>query len=500
MSEVRALTLGGGMVILDHETITAFAANVRGGLLMAGSPGYDEARQLWNGIMDKRPALIARCTGPADVIAAVNFARANNLLLAVRGGGHGVAGRAVCDGGLLIDLSLMRGVRVDPHAGTVRVQAGATLGDIDREAQVFGLAVPAGVVASTGVAGLTLTGGTGWQMRKRGLTIDNLCSVDIVTPDGALRVCSGTENADLFWALRGGGGNFGVVTSFEYQAHPVGPTVVLCCPWYPAAMGADVLRAWRDFMAAAAEEFAAIFLFWNVPANPDFPTEHHGKAVVIPFVTYIGDPEEGARLIKPLRTLGKPLFDQSGPLPWLTLQRMFDPFAPKGGLRYYWKSAYLSGLGEDVIDHLVELATTIPSPKNTRKHSHGSYVILMPFAGGAISRVGDGDTAFGRRDIPYIVELNSMWPAAADDDLNIDWTRQAWSQIQKFSLGGGYLVYPGFGEDEENLVRASVGAANYSKLVAIKDKYDPANLFRSNMNIKPTAERPAIATSSARHT
>jgi FAD/FMN-containing dehydrogenase len=379
----------------------------------------------------------------------------------------------------------MRGVRVDPHAGTVRVQAGATLGDIDREAQVFGLAVPAGVVASTGVAGLTLTGGTGWQMRKRGLTIDNLLSVDIVTADGELRVGSGTENADLFWALRGGGGNFGVVTSFEYQAYPVGPTVLLGCPWYPADIGADVLSAWRDFMTDSPEEFGAIFQFGTVPAHPDFPMEHHGKAAVVPLVTYTGDLEEGARLIKPLRTLGKPLFDQSGPLPWLTLQRIFDPFAPKGGLRYYWKSAYLSGLGQDVIDHLVELASRIPSPDTS--------VIVLPFGGGAVSRVGDGDTAFGRRDIPYMLELNSAWAAPADDERNIDWTRQAWSQIQRFSLGGGYLVYPGFGEDEENLVRSSVGAANYSKLVAIKDRYDPANLFRSNMNIKPTAERSATA-------
>ena len=488
MSGVKVSTLGGGVAALDDETIAAFAASVRGGLLVAGAPGYDEARQLWNPMMNKRPALIARCTGPADVIAAVNFARANNLLLAVLGGGHGVAGRAVCDGGLLIDLSLMRGVRVDPRAGTVRVQAGATLGDVDRETQVFGLAVPAGVVSSTGVAGLTLGGGTGWQMRKRGLTIDNLRSVDIVTADGELRVGSGTENADLFWALRGGGGNFGVVTSFEYQAYPVGPTVLLGCPWYPADMGAEVLRAWRDFMTDAPEEFGAAFLFWTVPANPYFPTEHHGKAVVIPLVTYAGDLEEGARLIQPLRTLGEPLVDLSGPLPWVTLQGMFDPFVPKGGLRYYWKSIYLSGLGEDVIDHLVELAATIPSPN--------TYVVILPF-GGAVSRVGDGDTAFGRRDIPYLLEFDSMWPAPADDDRNIDWTRQIWSQTQRFSPGGVYLNFPGFGEDEENLVRSSVGTANYSKLVAIKDKYDPANLFRSNLNIKPTAERPATATSPA---
>jgi len=280
----RLATRDGSVTELDEQTMQAFAASLRGGLLRPGEPGYDEGRLLWNGMMDKRPALVARCSGPADVVANVNFARTHDLLLAVRGGGHNVAGKAACEDGLMLDLSLMRGVRVDPRTSTVRVQGGATLGDMDRETQVFNLAVPAGVVSTTGVAGLTLGGGTGWQLRKRGLTIDNLLSADVVTADGQLRIASDTENADLFWGLKGGGGNFGVVTSFEFSAYPVGPNVMLCAPLYPAELGPSALRTWREFMRSAPEEFGASFLFWSIPANPYFPVEHHGKPCVIPLV------------------------------------------------------------------------------------------------------------------------------------------------------------------------------------------------------------------------
>lgn len=485
MAGVQVTALGGGAMTLDDETVLGFATSLHGGLVRPGDASYDDGRQLWNGMMDKRPVLVARCRGSADVIAAVNFARTHDLLMAVKGGGHGVAGRAVCDDGLLIDLSLMNGVRVDPASSTVRAQGGATLGDLDREAQVFGLAVPAGVVSTTGVGGLTLGGGTGWQMRKRGLTIDNLVSVDIVTADGQLRIASETENADLFWGLRGGGGNFGVVTSFEYRAYPVGPNVYLYCPWYPADAGATVLRAWRDFMSSAPEEFGAAFLWWSVPANPFFPEHHQGKAVVIPLIIYTGDVVDGARLVEPMRALGEPLIDLSGPIPWLAMQGLFDPFVPKEGLRYYWKSVYLNGLDEELIDHLVDVAATIPS-KNT-------YHVILPF-GGAMSRVPADATAFGRRDIPYVFEFDSMWPDAADDDRNLEWTRSAWQRTQEFSPGGLYLNFPGFGEDEETMVRSSVGDANYRRLVALKDKYDPTNLFRSNLNVKPSGTQETVPT------
>src|SRR5690348_2160159 len=315
MPGMQVTTLDGGTAVLEDQPVQELAMGLRGPLLQAGDAGYDEARQLWNGMMDKRPALIARCSGVADVISAVNFARDHKLLLAVRGGGHNVAGNACCDAGLMIDLSPMDGVRVNPATQRVRVQGGATLGQMDRETQVLGLAVPAGVVSTTGIGGLTLGGGTGWQCRKRGLTIDNLLSADVVTADGQLLVASAGENEDLFWAIRGGGGNFGVVTSFELQAYPVGPTVTLCAPFYPIDLSGKVMRAFRDFVSAAPEEFGAALLFWSVPANPYFPAEHHGKATVIPVLVYTGSLEEGERLTQPLRSLGTPYCDLSGPYP-----------------------------------------------------------------------------------------------------------------------------------------------------------------------------------------
>jgi len=477
MAVLRVPTNDGRETVLDEETIGGFKAGLRGALLRSGDEGYDEARTIWNGMIDKRPALIVRCTGAADVIDAVKFARTHNLLVAIRGGGHNVAGTAACDDGVMIDLSLMKAVRVDPPTRTARVQGGATWGDVDRETQVFGLVVPGGVVSTTGVAGLTLGGGMGWLMRKRGLSIDNLLSVDIVTADGQLIVASETENADLFWGLRGGGGNFGVVTSFEFRAHPVGPTVLLCCPMYPADIGGKVLRTWREFMRQAPEELGSAVLFWSIPANPYFPEAHHGRPVAIPIAIYTGNVEEGERLVKPLRTLGTPLVDLSGPMPWTGVQSMFDPFVPKQDLQYYWKSLYLNGLGDEVVDYLVKVAATIPSPN--------TYLVILPL-GGAMSRVGAEETAFGRRDIPYLLELDSMWRDPKDSDRNLAWTRQMWSDAQKYSTGGLYLNFPGLGEEGERLVRSAVGNANYERLVALKNKYDPTNLFRVNLNIKPT--------------
>jgi FAD/FMN-containing dehydrogenase len=315
-------------------------------------------------------------------------------------------------------------------------------------------------------------------MRKRGLTIDNLVSADVVTADGELRIASATENPDLFWGLKGGGGNFGVVTSFEFNAYPVGPNVMLCAPMYPADIGSAALRAWRDFMRTAPEEFGASFLYWSIPANPYFPAEHHGKPCVIPLVVYVGDLEEGERLIQPLRNLGTPLVDLSGALPWTALQSMFDPFVPKRDLQYYWKSAYLTSLGDDVVDFLTQTAATIPSTY--------TYLVILPF-GGAAGRVGAEDTAFGRRDIPYLLELDSMWAEPGEADRNITWTRAAWANVQPYSTGGLYLNFPGFGEEGEDLVRNSVGDTNYQRLAAIKAKYDPTNLFRLNLNVTPRA-------------
>jgi FAD/FMN-containing dehydrogenase len=461
---------------LTSDSLDAFRSSLRGPLLRPGDADYDEARLIWNGMMDRRPALIARCHGTGDVISTVNFAREHNILLAVRGGGHNVAGNACCDGGLMIDLSRINSVRVDPHNGIVRTGGGATLGELDRETQVFGLAVPAGVVSTTGIAGLTLGGGTGYQTRKRGLTIDNRLSVDIVTADGQARVASETQNPDLFWAIRGGGGNFGVVTSFEYRAYPVGPKVWLCAPFHPFQASRDVVRAFRDFMRDAPEELGAAVLFWTVPDNPFFPKEHRGKKVVIPQLVYIGDVEEGERLTKPLRTMATPLVDLSGAYPWTQMQSMFDPFVPKKALQYYWKNLYLKSVEDNVLDYLVQIAATLPS-RNT-------YLVLQPLAG-AMSRIAADATAFGPRNMNYMFEFDSMWSDPADADKNISWTREKWSDLLRYSTGGLYINFPGFGEEGENLVRSAVGNESYGRLAKVKAKFDPSNLFRLNQNIRP---------------
>lgn len=477
MNDIEIVALEGGKKVLKAETINALAAGLKGQLLKSGDAGYDEARLLWNGMFDKRPALVVRCEGSADVINAVNFAREHQLLLAVRGGGHSVAGNSSCDGGLLIDLSRMKAVRVDPKSRTVRVQGGAALGDMDRETQIFGLAAPAGVVSTTGVGGLTLGGGTGWQTRKRGLSIDNLLSADVVTADGKLLVANKSENEDLFWALRGGGGNFGVVTSFEFQAYPVGPTVYLCCPLFAFEESARVLRAFRDFIQKAPEEFGAALLFWFVPANPYFPEEHHGKPVVIPLLVYTGDPAEGEKLSRPIRELATPLVDLTGPLPWTALQSMFDPFVPKQKQQYYWKNLYISRTDDEVIDSLIKIGATIPSKL--------TYLVWQPLGGGAMSRMKPSDTAFGQRDIGYMFEFDSMWADPSEAEKNIAWTRKNWDELQRFSNGGLYINFPGFGEEGDKLVKSAVGDSNYERLSKIKAKYDPGNLFRLNQNIKP---------------
>jgi FAD/FMN-containing dehydrogenase len=477
MTTLDITTLDGSKQNIKREIADSLQAAMRGAVLKAGDAGYDEACIVWNGMFNKRPALIARCEGAADVIAAVNFAREHDILLAVRGGGHSVAGNSSCDDGLLIDLSRMKGVRVDPKAATVRVQGGATLGDMDRETQVFGIAAPAGVVSTTGVGGLTLGGGTGWQTRRRGLTIDNLLSVDIVTADGRLRVASASENADLFWAVRGGGGNFGVVTSFEYKAYPVGPTVLLCCPLFPFEDSGKVMRAFREFVRTAPDEFGAALLFWFIPENPYFPQEHHGKPVVIPIMVYIGDIAEGEKLARPIRELGTPLVDLSGPIPWTALQSMFDPFVPKRAQHYYWKNLYIKRTDDEVIEALIKIGASIPSKR--------TYLVWQPLGGGAMSKVGASDTAFGPRDMGYMFEFDSMWVDPAETEMNVAWTRKNWADLQRFSTGGLYINFPGLGEEGEKLVRSAVGDTNYDRLAKAKAQYDPGNLFRLNQNIKP---------------
>jgi FAD/FMN-containing dehydrogenase len=460
---------------IDVEAVQAFAMQVRGPVLAPGDAGYDEARTIWNGLIDRRPALIVQCTGAADVVDAVNFARDNGLVLSIKAGGHNVAGNAINDGGLVIDLSQMRGVHVDPKSKVVRVQGGATLGDMDRETQLFGLAVPAGVVSTTGVAGLTLHGGTGHLRRKYGLSIDNLLSVDIVTADGKLRRASATENEDLFWAIRGAGSNFGVVTSFEFQAHPVGPMVAVGAVFYPFEAARELLASWRDYMKTAPEELSAIAFCWSVPPEEPFPAEHHGKPVVVIAATYSGPVEEGEAVVQPLREFGQPLIDLSGPWPWLGLQSGFDALFPKGGL-YYWKSRALAELSSAAIDDIVDFAARRPSDLSD---------ITVWHHGGAMSRVGENDTAYGGRDADFLVTGEASWDDPAVTDDAIRWGRDFWDAMGRHSTGGLYLNFPGFGEEQEQLVKAGYGA-NYERLARLKAQYDPDNLFRMNLNIAPT--------------
>jgi FAD/FMN-containing dehydrogenase len=456
---------------VSDEAAQAFSAALRGQVLRPGDAGYDEARAIQNGLIDRRPAFIAQCRGAADVIAAVTFAREQRLTLSVRGGGHNVAGNAVNDGGLVIDLSQMTGVRVDPHARTARVQGGATWADLDRETQVFGLAAPGGVVSTTGVAGLTLHGGMGHLRRKHGLSIDNLLAVDIVTADGQLRTASATENADLFWAVRGAGSNFGVVTSFEFQLHPVGPEVMLSATLYPLAAAPTVLPKWRDFLATAPDELSSLAVFWSVP--PGFPEELVGQPIVVIAGVYAGPVDEGERVTRPLREFATPLLDLSAPTPYTQVQSAFDPFFPKGML-YYWKSTYVETLSDELLHALCQLAAERPSARTTMD--------IWPQVGAAM-RVGADETAFGRRP-PYLLAFESSWTDPAESEANIAWAREAAAAMQRFSASGVYLNFPGFGEERDDLARAAYGA-NYARLAALKATYDPDNLFRMNVNIPP---------------
>jgi FAD/FMN-containing dehydrogenase len=466
-----------GTVNLDEETLAAFTAGLRGPCVMASDDGYDAARIIWNGSVDKHPALIAQCTGVADVIDAVNFAREHDLLVAVRGGGHNVAGNATCDGGLVIDLGAMNAVRVDPKARRARVSGGALLGDVDRETQAFGLAAPLGIVSLTGVAGLTLCGGLGWLRRKHGMACDALVSVDIVTADGNLVTASKTENPDLFWAIQGGGGNFGVVTSFVFELFPVGSMVTLCAPFYRLDDGAgDILRRWRDFMAEAPEDIASNFLFWSVPDHPNFPEELRGIPVVITAAVHTGAREDGERLMQPLRELGEPILDLSGPVPYSGVQTAFDPLFGKAERQNYWKSLYIDTLDDDVIERAVARAHDRPDPWS---------LMVIWHLGGAMNRVDPAETALGERSAPYLYSLDTSWTNPADSESAISWTRDAWAEMKPYSRGGVYLNFPGQGEEGEAVMRASYGDANYERLVEIKTKYDPTNLFRLNQNIPP---------------
>lgn len=467
-------TGGGRQIVLEAGIYQTLAGRLRGELILPDMPGYHESRALWNGMIDRRPAAIVRCAGVADVIDTVNLARENDLLLAVRGGGHNVAGHAVCDGGMVIDLSPMRSVWLDLHRGTVRVEGGAIWRDVDRETQEFGLAAPGGLVSDTGVAGLTLGGGLGWLRRKVGLSCDSLVSMDVVTADGRLLTASEDEHADLFWALRGGGGNFGVVTSFEFRVHPVGPTVMFTAAYYPEAQAARVLRGMRDYCSTAPDEVSVLASIWAIPSSAEYPRELHGVRGMLVGGCHAGPPAEGEEIMRPLLDLGEPLLDLSGQISYVTLQQAFDEDYPAGQM-YYWKSLYLNDLNDTMIDRIVDEAASRTSPLSNVDIWH---------MGGAIARVGVEETAFAYRNADYMLAIESNWTDRSEADRHIAWTRQMWDNLQPYTTGVAYTNFGGFSEESQALVRTAFGP-NYERLVEVKTRYDPGNLFRMNQNIRP---------------
>lgn len=447
----------------------------RGRLILPDDPDYDKERQVWNGYIDKHPSLIAQCYGTADVIDAVKFARKNDIEVSIRGGGHNVAGNALVDDGMMIDLSKMRGIHVDPTQKLARVQGGATWGDLDRETQVFGLAAPGGVVSTTGVAGLTLGGGLGYMRKKHGLSCDNLHSVKIVTADGILHTASQTENQDLFWALRGGGGNFGIVTSFVFHLHEVGPNVMMCAIMYPIEIAENVLIRWKEFMIASPDEISAQALFWTTPNIDDFPEEARDKQVVAITAMYVGDPDKGEKAFQKLREIDTPVLDLSGKIPYTVANSMFDPFFPKHERYYYFKSQDLASLNKETITAIIDGAKNRPVD---------SMLFAIWHYGGQMNRIGSKDTAFGSRNTTFLLSVDSIWDDPADSEEVISWSREFLDTMKRFSGDGMYVNFSGFGEEGDDLVQSAYGE-NYERLTKVKTKYDPDNFFHINQNIKP---------------
>ncbi|NDZ17084.1 FAD-linked oxidase [Variovorax sp. WS11] len=466
-------TSQGGTIGIADEPIATLRAALRGTLLLPADAGYDVSRTLWNGMIDRRPAAIVRAAGAADVIQAVNFAREHQLLIAVKGGGHNIAGKAACDGGLMIDLSAMKSVRVDPVARVARVEPGALLSDFDRETQAFGLSTPTGINSTTGMAGLTLGGGFGWQSRKRGLTIDNLTGVDVVLASGEFVQASATQNADLFWAVRGGGGNFGVVTSFEYRLHPLGPEVLAGLIVYPLAQAKQVFDGYRKFTAEAGDEMTAWMVLRKAPPLPFLPPDVHGKEVVVIAFCWIGELGRGEELAKPLRSWGTPAGEHVGPMPFAGWQTAFDPLLQPGA-RNYWKSHDFKTLNADVERIVCDATASLPGDE---------CETFIGQLGGQINRVKAGDTAYPHRDAEFVVNVHTRWRDAGDDRACIEWARALFDALTPHATGGVYVNF--MSDDEMQRVAEGAYGPNYARLAELKARYDPANLFSQNQNIRP---------------
>ncbi len=458
---------------LSSEVIEAFRGQLRGALCMPGDADYEKSRSLWNAMIDRRPKLVVRAAGAADVIRAVSFSREQDLPLAVRGGGHNIAGNAVCDGGLMIDLSPMRSVRVDPARRTAHVEPGVLLGDFDREAQAFGLATPLGINSTTGVAGLTLGGGFGWLSRKFGLTVDNLLSADVVTADGKLLRAGPDENPDLFWAIRGGGGNFGVVTSFEFRLHPVGPEVLSGLIIHPISRAKELFDAYRRIAADAPDELTCWVVLRKAPPLPFLPEKVHGTEVMIFALCYVGDMEKGKKAVAPLQALGQPHADVVGPHPLVGWQAAFDPLLAPGA-RNYWKSHDFKELDDAVVQLFIDYAGRLPSPE---------CEVFLGQLGGAINRIAPEGTAYPHRDAEFVMNIHARWTDRAQDQECMGWARKLFDDAAPHATGGVYVNF--MPEDETQRVREGAYGCNYERLLTLKKKYDPQNVFRMNQNIRP---------------
>ncbi|MFI6825882.1 FAD-binding oxidoreductase [Kribbella sp. NPDC050241] len=460
------------MTTTTTSATQALADDFRGDLVSPGDPSYDEQRKVWNGSIDRRPALIARCTGAADIRAALAFARRTGLQVAVRGGGHSFPGHSTCDGGILIDLGRMKGIRVDPVRRTARAQAGVLLGELDRETQAFGLATPSGIVTHTGVAGLTLGGGIGWLMRKYGLSIDNLISADVITAEGELVTASEDANGDLFWGIRGGGGNFGIVTEFEFRLHPVGPIIYGGPIMWPMEKSPDLMRFYRDWITDVPDDLTTAVMHRWIPPLPAIPAELHGRPVVVVLACYAGSVEDGERVVAPLKAFAPPLLDLCAPKPYVDLQAMFDPSFPHGRW-YYMRSSDVTELSDEVIDIAAARGMAIDSP-------YTSYPIFQ--LGGAISRVSPDGTAFGARSSGHTFNFVGVTLGPDGFEEQRQWVRDSWQALEPHQSG----VYVNFLSDEgTDRIRSAYGATTYDRLRDLKQKYDPGNLFHLNQNIRP---------------
>jgi FAD/FMN-containing dehydrogenase len=459
--------------IVGEASLQELEESLRGELIRPADAGYDEARAVWNGAIDKHPAAIVRCAGVADVRQAVEFARSQNLLVAVRGGKHSLPGFSTCDGGIVIDLSGMKGIRVDPAARTAQAEGGLTWSEFDHETQAFGLATTGGLISTTGIAGFTLGGGIGWLMRAHGLTCDNLISADVVTADGELVHASADENQELFWGLRGGGGNFGVVTNFEYRLHPVGPVLMAGPVFYAGDRAEEILRFYREYTRDLPDEATTLVNLATAPPAPFLPEEIHGKLVCVLVGVYAGPVAEGERVLAPLRELGDPVADLMGPIPYVAMQSLLDALYPSGASNYF-KAGYMEELSDASIATLAEHHQSVTSPMSE---------IHVQHVGGAVGRVPADATAFGTRDAEFVLNVIGRSPDSNGFDDAVDWARGCYDALEPYTSGGTYTNFMSEGDDR---LKEAYGQEKYDRLVALKDRYDPTNLFRLNQNIKPS--------------